>query len=254
MLGELIPAQIFAFMLVFARVGGMVMLMPGFGEVAVPAWVRLGLAVTISAVIFPLVGASLPPMSASTPGLALAVGTEAMTGLFIGGVARLLLSALHVAGTIIAFQSGLAAAQGFDPAQQSQSAIVATFMTLVGVNLIFATNLHHLLLLAMVDSYAIFAPGNLPPVAQFSELAVTTAARSFAVGLQIASPFLVFGLIFNVGLGLVARLMPQLQVFFIAVPAQILLGFMILSAVFSSVMMWFLEYFESGLSPFLIAP
>ena len=254
MLGELIPAQIFAFMLVFARIGGMVMLMPGFGEMAVPPWIRLGLAVAISAVIYPLVGASLPVMPPVVVGLAFAVGTEAMIGVFIGGMTRLLLSALHVGGTVIAFQTGLAAAQGFDPAQQSQSAIVATFLTLIGVNLIFATNLHHLLLQAMVDSYSIFTPGRLPPVAQFSELAITTTAKSFAMGIQLASPFLVFGLIFNVGLGLIARLMPQLQVFFVAAPAQIMLGFAILAAVLSSTMMWFLEYFESGMSPFLNAP
>jgi len=254
MLGELIPAQIFAFMLVFARIGGMVMLMPGFGEMAVPSWIRLGLAVAISAVIYPLVGVSLPVMPPVVVGLALVVGTEAMIGVFIGGMTRLLLSALHVGGTVIAFQTGLAAAQGFDPAQQSQSAIVATFLTLIGVNLIFATNLHHLLLQAMVDSYSIFTPGNLPPVAQFSELAIATTTKSFAMGIQLASPFLVFGLIFNVGLGLIARLMPQLQVFFIAAPAQIMLGFAILAAVLSSTMMWFLDYFESGMSPFLNAP
>ncbi len=254
MIGELIPAQIFAFMLILSRIGGMVMLMPGIGEIAIPAWIKLGLAVTISAVIYPVVSPLLPAMPPMPPGLALAIGAEAMTGLFIGGMARLLLSALHVGGTVIAFQTGLAAAQGFDPAQQSQSAIVATFMTLIGVNLIFATNLHHLLFQAMVDSYSVFTPGNLPPVTQFSELAITTTSKSFAVGIQIASPFLVFGLIFNVGLGLVARLMPQLQVFFIAAPAQILLGFAIFAAVISSTMMWFLDYFETGMSPFLVSP
>lgn len=253
MLAEWVPAQIYGFMLVLARIGAMVMLMPGFGEMAVPAWIRLGLAFAISAVVFPLAASTLPPLPPLPMGMMAGAMTETLIGLFIGGMARLLLSALHTGGTVIAFQTGLAAAQGFDPAQQSQSAIVATFMTLIGVNLIFATNLHYLLLQAMVDSYAVFAPGILPPVAQFSQLAISTVSRSFAIGIQIASPFLVFGLVFNVGLGLVARLMPQLQVFFIAAPAQIMLGFMLLAAVLSSTMMWFLEYFQTGLSPFLIA-
>ena len=254
MLGEFLPAQIFAFMLVLARIGGMVMLMPGIGEMAVAVWIRLGLAVAVSALLFPVVSPLLPVMPVSPPGMALTIAAEAMTGLFIGGMTRLLLSALHVAGTVIAFETGLAAAQGFDPAQQSQSAIIATFMTLIGVNLIFAANLHHYLFIAMADSYTIFTPGNLPSVAHFSEIAITTTAKSFALGIQIAAPFLVFGLIFNVGLGLVARLMPQLQIFFIAAPAQIILGFTIFAAVLSSTMMWFLDYFEAGLAPFLIAP
>ena len=251
MLADIVPAQIFAFMLVFARVGGMVMLMPGFGEQQTPVWIRLGLAAAITAVLFPVVAGALPSPPGTVAGLGFMVSVEAVTGLFIGAMTRLLLSALHVGGTVIAFQTGLAAAQGFDPAQQSQSAIIATFMTLLGVNLIFAANLHHLLLQAMVDSYGVFAPGNLPPVAQFSELAIATTARSFALGLQIASPFLVFGLVFNIGLGLIARLMPQIQVFFIAAPAQILLGFAIFSMVLASTMLWFLEHFQAGLSPFL---
>lgn len=254
MLAELVPLQIFAFMLILARIAGMVMLMPGFGEMGIPTWVKLALAVAISAVLFPLVRNSLPGMPALPVGLALAVATEAMIGIFIGGMARLMLGALHVAGTIIAFQTGLAAAQGFDPSQQSQSAIIATFMTLVGVNLIFATNLDHMLVKAMLDSYSIFSPGNLPPVAQFSMIAIDTVSRSFLLGIQISSPFLVFGLVFNIGLGLIARLMPQFQVFFIAAPAQILLGFAIFAAILSSAMMWFLEHFQSGLSPFLNAP
>ncbi len=254
MLSEFIPAQIFAFLLIMARIGGMVMLMPGIGEMQVPSWVKIALAVSISAVLFPVVSASLPALPSLPTALAFVVGTEVMIGVFIGGMTRLLLSALHVGGTVIAIQTGLAAAQSFDPSQQSQSAIVATFLTLVGVNLIFATNMHHLLFHAMVDSYSLFAPGNLPPVAQFSELAISTTAKSFALGIQLASPFIVFGLIFNVGLGLIARLMPQLQVFFIAAPAQIMLGFIILAAVLSSTMMWFLDYFQSGMSPFLAAP
>lgn len=254
MLAEFVPVQIFAFMLILARISGMVMLMPGFGEMGIPAWIKLALAIAISAVLFPLVRTSLPAMPPLVFGLMLAVGTEALIGLFVGGMTRLLLGALHVGGTIIAFQTGLAAAQGFDPSQQTQSAIIATFMTLVGVNLIFVTNMDHMLVHAMFDSYSIFTPGNLPQVGQFSMIAIDTVTRSFNLGLQIAAPFLVFGLVFNIGLGLIARLMPQLQIFFIAAPAQILLGFAIFAAVLASTMMWFLEHFQAGLSPFLNAP
>lgn len=241
-------------MLVFTRIGGMVMLMPGFGEVSVPPWIRLGMAFAITMVMFPLVSDVLPAMPDSSVGYAAAVTTEALVGLFIGGIARLLLTALHVGGLAIAMQTGLGFAQGFDPTQQSQSAMVGTFLTLVGVNLILATNLHHLMIGAMHDSYQIFMPGDLPPVADFAQIAVTTISKSFALGIQIAAPFIVFGIVFYVGIGLLARLMPQVQIFFIAVPAQIMFGLLILGLVLPSFMLWFLDYFETGMNAFLVGP
>jgi len=167
---------------------------------------------------------------------------------------RLLLTALNVAGLVIAMQTGLASAQGFDPNQQSQSAMISTFMTLIGINLILATDLHYVLIAAMRDSYQMFAPGQLPPVAMFAEMAVTLVAKSFAIGLQASAPFIVFGLIFNIGLGMLARLMPQVQIFFIAAPAQIMLGFAVLGLTISSIMLWYLDYFETGMQNFLAAP
>lgn len=254
MLSEFLPQHIFAFMLIVARIGGMVMLMPVFGEFSVPAWVRLGLVFAISAVLYPLVSGLLPQMPAQPMALAVAVGGEALVGLLIGGGARLLLSALNVAGLVIAMQTGLASAQGFDPNQQSQSAMISTFMTLIGVNLILATDLHYVLIAAMRDSYQMFAPGQLPPVAMFAEMAVSLVAKSFAIGLQAAAPFIVFGLIFNIGLGMLARLMPQVQIFFIAAPAQIMLGFAVLGLTISSIMLWYLDYFETGMQNLLVAP
>lgn len=254
MLGDFLPGQVFAFMLVVSRIAGMIMLMPVFGEFVVPTWVRLSLTFAISTVLYPLVSGALPEMPEQASALAFAVAGEALVGVFIGGAARLLLTALNVAGMVIAMQTGLAAAQGFDPNQQSQSAIISTFLTLLGVNLILASGLHYLLIAAMRDSYQVFAPGHLPALADFAGMAVMLVAKSFALGLQMAAPFIAFGLIFNLGMGMIARLMPQVQIFFIAAPAQIMLGFIIFGMVISSAMLWFLEYFESGMGNFLVSP
>ena len=113
--------------------------------------------------------------------------------------------------------------------------------------LIFATNLHHLMLRALFDSYVLFAPGTLPPVADFADLAVRYVSSAFRVGVQIAAPFIVYGLVFYISLGLLARLMPQLQVFFIAIPLQILLGLVLLAIVLPPGVLWFLDYFEGTL-------
>src|SRR5690606_34075466 len=164
---------------------------------------------------------------------------------------RLLLGALHIAGSIIAQQSGLAAAQFFDPTQMSQGAITSTFLTLMGLVMIFVTDLHHLFIEGTFAIYRILPVGALPDVASLSQLVTGFVAEAFLLGFQIAAPFLVFGITFYTGIGLLNRLMPQVQIFFVAVPLQIVLSFAILAITISAGMMWFLSYYEEALFRFL---
>ncbi len=250
---DLLPTEIFAFLLVFSRLGAMFMLLPALGETAIPMRVRLVMALAVTFLIYTLVSASLPGIPASPLMLSLLIIIEIFIGIMIGTAIRLLLSALHTAGTIIAMQTGLAMAMAFDPAQGAQSALMSTFLTLMAVVLIFTTNMHYMMIAAMLDSYSLFPVGAEINTSDFAEIVIRTVANSFLIGIQIASPFIVYGLIFNVGLGIVARLMPQLQVFFIAMPLNILIGFMILAIVLPAGMMWFLQNMESSLGAFLIA-
>jgi flagellar biosynthetic protein FliR len=97
---------------------------------------------------------------------------------------------------------------------------------------------------ALADSYVLFTPGQLPPVGDFAALAVRYVSSSFRIGIQIAAPFIVFGLIFYIGLGILARLLPQIQIFFIAIPLQIFLALTIFGLILAPMMIWFLEHFE----------
>ncbi|MBC8239873.1 MAG: flagellar type III secretion system protein FliR [Alphaproteobacteria bacterium] len=246
MLGQVLPAEIFAFMLVFSRIGAAVMLLPGIGENYVFARIRLSLALALTLVMYPLVRTELPVMPPSPLGLFILIAGEVIIGLFIGGASRLLISSLHVAGVVIAFQSSLAFAQTVDPNQGTQGAVMSALMTITGVVLIFVSGLHMLLLIGIRDSYTMFPAGDAPPIADFAQLAVYLAASSFNVGLKMASPFIVYGLIFYIGLGILQRLMPQVQLFFIAVPAQMMMAFLVITLVFSSTLMVFLHYFEEN--------
>jgi flagellar biosynthesis protein FliR len=93
------------------------------------------------------------------------------------------------------------------------------------------------------DSYKIFAPGEVVPTGDVAALATQAFTVAFKIGLQLSAPFLVFGLVFNVGLGLLARMMPQMQVYFVGVPLSILGGFLILVTVLATMMGRFLDYF-----------
>lgn len=238
-----LPALAATFLLVFARIGTMVMLMPGLGEVNVPVRIRLGMALALTAVILPLHrGAYQVDLQNLAPLLVLLMH-EIVIGLVLGAVARVTISALALAGSIVAQQLGLGFVTAIDPTQGQQGVLIGNFLTILGVTLLFATDLHHLVIAALANSYTVFRPGELISSGDVASLATSTFATAFKIGVQLAAPFLVFGLIFNVGLGVLARLMPQMQVYFVAAPLSILLGFMILVAVIATMMGTFLDYF-----------
>jgi flagellar biosynthesis protein FliR len=244
MLQQLLPENVFAVMLIFARVGTALMLLPGFGEFYVLQRFRLLLAFFISLLLTPLLGPLLPPLPGSAAGLVDIVGSEVVIGLFLGTVARILLAALDIAGTVASFQLGLSAAQIFNPMAASQGSLPGTLYSVLGVLLIFLTDLHHLLLRALVGSYDVFAPGVLPPLNDLSEMIARSVAGAFVIGIEMAAPFIVLGLVFFVALGIVGRLVPQLQILFVTLPLQILGGLVALVFVLAAGMQWFLDAFQ----------
>ena len=164
--------------------------------------------------------------------------------MFIGAVlglsARLIISSLQIAGSVIAQQLGLGFVTAVDPTHGQQGVLVGNFLAMLGVTLIFATDLHHLVIAALDDSYKLFAPGEIPLLGDVAALTTRTVATAFRIGIQLSAPFLVFGLLFNLGLGILSRLMPQMQVFFVGLPLSILLGLLILMLVLGAMMTVFL--------------
>ena len=240
MLQGILQADLFAFFLVFARVGSAVMLLPGFGESFVSPRMRLMIALAISLVVAPVVSPGLPALPGSVITMFLMLGGEIVIGLFLGMVARFLFNTLQTAGMIIAYQTGLASAVINDPTAAIQGALFSAFLGIVGVVVIFESGLHQLILGAVVDSYGVFTPGDLPPLGDFSNAAARVVADSFELAMRMAAPLIVVALVFYLGLGLLGRLMPQMQVFFVALPMQIALGIFVLALSISAGMVFFL--------------
>jgi flagellar biosynthetic protein FliR len=251
MLNEFLTVNIFAFLLVFARIGTAFLIVPGIGEGFVAPRVRLSIALAVTFLVTQFVVDRLPEQPVSVIALFLLLLGEIVIGLIIGGALRLAISGLHTAGTIIAQQAGLAAAQFFDPAQMTQGAVTSSFLTIMAMTLIFVTDLHHLFLQGTYSSYILFPVGVVPPLGDVAELVIGVVSGSFALGFQISAPFLVYGLTFYFGVGLINRLMPQVQIFFVAMPLQIGLAFAVLSITLSGSMMLFLNYYEETLMRFL---
>jgi len=237
-----LPAYGAAFILMFARIGTMIMLLPGLGELSVPARVRLTVALVLTAVLFPLHRAAyVIDLRAAGPVLQ-ALFQELLIGAVLGMTARLTISALQTAGSVIAQQLGLGFVTAVDPTQGQQGVIVGNFLTLLGVTMIFATDLHHMMIAGLHDSYRLFRPGEIPVVGDVTQLVIRTIGDAFRVGIQLSGPFLVFGLVFNVALGILSRLMPQMQVYFVATPLSIMIGFVILLLVVGAMMTAFLTF------------
>jgi flagellar biosynthesis protein FliR len=240
---SLLPALAAAFMLVFARVGAMVMLMPALGEENIPMRVKLSIALLLTLVLLPLHRAAYHIDMTSLSGLLVLMLHEIVIGIILGATARVTLSALQVAGSVIAQQMGLGFVTSVDPTQGQQGVLVGNFLTMLGITMLFATDSHHLVIAALSDSYKIFSPGESMLTGDVASLATQAFAAAFKIGLQLSAPFLVFGLVFNIGLGVLARLMPQMQVYFVGAPLSILAGFLILAIVLAAMMGTFLDYF-----------
>jgi flagellar biosynthetic protein FliR len=254
MLEQLLPAQVFAVFLVFARVGSAFSVLPGFSEAFIAMRFRLMLAGMTSMVVAPIIAPGLPPAPASPIELLLLVGGEAIIGLFLGLTARLALAAMQTAGMIIGLQTSLANAFAYDPTTAQQNAVVGAWLSTIALVLIFVTDLHHLMLRGLVDSYQVFQPGAPPPLDDLTEVIVRLVSSSFLLGIKIATPFMAFGFIFFLALGLIARLMPQVQIFFVAMPLQIVIGFIALGATVGAGMILFLSRFESVLTTLSLTP
>lgn len=240
--------NLFAVLVVFARLGAAFVVLPGFSATYVPMRMRLLIALAISVLAMPALANVLPPMPDTPSALGLLLFGESAIGLFLGSIARIVFAALQTAGTFTAYLSSFANALVQDPVADQQSSTIAGFFTALGLVLVFVTDVHHLMVRAVFDSYALFQPGAPPPLDDFCNAIARTVADSFALGVQLSAPFLIVSLVYNVGLGLLGRLMPQLPVLFFGPPLQIGLQLWAMMLALSGIMLVFLNRFTATLA------
>ena len=230
LLDSLAPLAFHA-ILVFARVGAAMMLLPGLGETEVPATIRLAIALTLVPLLLPLLSPGLPPVPEQPAELARLIVLETAAGLWLGGLARLILLAMAMAGQTIALMLGLSSVLTQDPALGQGGTALSRLFGMVAALLVLSTGLYALPLSAVVGSYAVLPAGDPLPAGVAAESLAAMGAESLALALRLAAPFVLAAVLFNLALGLLARLAPQVQVYFVAVPAQILGGLALLGLV-----------------------
>ena len=243
---EALPAQAVGFLIVFARVGAVLMLLPVFSEDAVPAKIRLMLSLGMSAGLWGLLGPRIPvlaPDSTALPGMLIG---EILTGLAIGMIIKIMFLAAAMAGSIISVQVGLSSALINDASQGGQAAVLSKLVSVAAAVVCMGMGVHHLWIAGLVHSYTMFPVGGLPPAADFAQLAIATVGKAMSLAISLSAPLLVYGIVFNMALGLSVRLAPAIQAFFLAQPLNLLLGLAlfagliggILTAFASSMTLW----------------
>lgn len=251
LLETFLAGSVLAFLLTFTRVGTAIMIMPGLGDSFIPERIRLHLALGLSFVLFPMLYKYMPAETPGTFPLIMLIISEAVIGLMIGTVARIFMVALDTAGMVISMQSGLANAQVFNPAMSSQGSIMGAFLSVTGVVVLFSLNLHHMLIMGVVESYQMFPLGQMPDTGSMAELISHAVNASFKIGIKLAMPFVVMTLLIYVGMGVLSRLMPQVQVFLIVLPLQIWLSVMLLGIALTALFFNWARDFEDAMFFFL---
>ncbi len=253
MLQELLAVNVFNFLLVFARLSVVFFLLPGISAAYVPMRVRLLFALLVTMLILPMVQDTLPPQPTQPAALVWLLVSEALIGAFFGAVIQIIMSALELAGQMISTATGLTNAMVDDPITEEQSAIIIGLLNLIAVAVIFISGVHHFMIMAMVDSYNLFIPSGPLFMRDMLNMAAALLDDAFYMGVRLAAPFMVFEMVFQIASGILARLSPQLNVFFVVLPAQIILGLSILMIALPTLILIFMQFLDSNLHS-LISP
>lgn len=244
-LESFIVSNLFLVLLVFCRVGTAFLFMPGIGESYISPRIKILFAVALSIALSVYV-----PFTPFVPDdLGVVVGLiffETVVGLWIGVVSRIILTSLQYAGFIAGQVSALANAFAPNVGAFEGATVLSSFLLLGGVMVVFAADLHHLIIQSFVMSYDVFPLGEIFAGDMANQTAKALSASTY-IGFVMAAPFLVMGVIFNVGLGLANRMMPTLPVFFVATSVLIALGILIMSMVVPNIINLFIENFAQFL-------
>ncbi len=236
-----LPQEAAVFLVLFARVGAVLMLLPVFSDEAVPGQIRLLLAFGFSAGLWGLLSGKIGPAIGAEAALPAILLAELLVGLAMGMIVRLMFYAAAMAGAIISMQVGLSSVLVFDATQGSQAPLLGKFVMVAAAVVSMGFGVHHLWIASIVQSYSLFPVGGLPPFADFGALAVSVTAKSMGLAVSLAAPLIVYGIVFNVALGLSARMAPAIQVFFIMQPLNLLLGLALFATMIGAMLSTFAQ-------------
>jgi flagellar biosynthetic protein FliR len=223
-----IPDPVFL-LLVLARVAGLLVAAPILGHLLLPRLVRAGLAIVLALALAPVVAAP-PALPTTLLGLVGALAMETAFGLLLGFIAELVFAGVQLGAQLAGMQIGFGLDNLIDPGNNSQSTVVAHWYRLLALLVFLALDVHHLLLEALIASFRTAPPGSLAAGAFRMDGVVAAAGDIFALGVRIAAPVLIALLLTNAVLGVIARTIPQVNVFVVGFPLNVGVGLVVMGA------------------------
>lgn len=245
--------EILIFFLIICRITGVFFLISPFSDANIRPLFRMSFAIATAILMYPQVSRIIQPavlaVGSNGIGLLMLIVVELGLGLALGTIVKTLILSMQVAGLTIASQIGLSAAALMDPSQQNQNSVLGIFLTLLTTLVILESGLHIRIIGGFFDSY-----NTIPVGAFFSHydnfitMFIGAIGKMWNSGLQISMPFILVNMLLLMGAGILAKLMPQLQIFFVLLPIQILIGIVVFIATLSGILFWFLEFFTNELN------
>lgn len=226
------PVQIIGFVVIFARISGMMVSAPIFGDQNIPPQVKIALTFVMALVFYPVLTAPRLPVNPDLLLIVKLMALEVTVGVLIGFSARILLAGVSMAGEVVGFQMGLGIANVVDPVSQEQISLIGQLQIIFALLLLVAMDGHHLFIHAVADSYRLIPPGGFNLTRPLYEHLVQLGAGIFVLGLQIGAPLIVAMMAANFAIGLMARSVPQLNVIVVGFPFTIAMGLLLLTLSF----------------------
>lgn len=221
----LTPELIEGFILVLIRVSSILLMIPVFGDATLPSIVKWGLSLLISMILFPLVKSGIGPLGdlGFLP-LALRIAGELLIGVSIGFTARFIFTGIQMGGELLGFQMGFSMASVIDPTSNLQVSIISEFQYMLSLLLFLGLDAHHIIISAIAESYQVLSPLNVHYSGELMKLIIRLSQEVFMIAVKISAPIMAVLLFTNVALGVVARTVPQINIFIVSFPLQISIG------------------------------
>lgn len=202
------------------------MLLPGLGEGAVPSTLRIGLALGLTILLLPGLKPLMPAVPQAGTDFGLMVAREALTGAWFGWLARQVALVLPMMGQMAAYLTGLSSVLQPDTELGAQTTALSKLFEMLTPVLFLATGLYRMPLMALRGLFLLIPPGTLLPAADGMESVITTASSALDLAVQLAAPFIVVAVVWHVIIGVIARIVSRMQIYFVSVPGQVLTGFL----------------------------
>lgn len=226
---SLVSNQMGFFLLIFVRISGIFFMTPVFGSRNIPAYVKASLALLLAYTLYPvLFNANIKIPDALWLYLFAVLG-ELLIGLILGFVSSLVFSAIQMSGQLLDMQIGFGIVNIIDPQSGQQVPLIGNFKYILALVVFLTMNGHHVLLNALFSSFKLIPITGIAWNAKILDIIITLVQGTFIIALKISLPVLTALLLSDVALGILARTMPQMNIFVVGVPGKIIIGLFVLS-------------------------